>query len=289
MAENSRAISEPVLISLGQQGESFDAGHRLADGMPAALRPSQNRAHFPTFLAGSFVLHLAVLMALIWAEHAPQFKPDTQQEIPVELVTDPAKDASATKGKAKPSGAAAEVKSGAAGRPFAPKPADTPKPPAPPKPEAAKPLVPKPPAPLAKPPAPAPKPLAPKPLAPKPLAPKPPTPPPKPEPKPPETKPAPEALKPSPPSPKASAPQPPAPTPPEAAKPLQAVPKPPPPMSAPAPAVKPPPAPTGPVGTPEGQPQGLMQDNSRAVAVPQPSDDGDDIVSYQTLVFACSN
>ncbi len=28
-----------------------------------------------------------------------------------------------------------------------------------------------------------------------------------------------------------------------------------------------------------------MQDNSRAVAVPQPSDDGDDIVSYQTLVF----
>jgi colicin import membrane protein len=47
----------------------------------------------------------------------------------------------------------------------------------------------------------------------------------------------------------------------------------------------PPPAPTGPVGTPEGQPQGLMHDNSPAVAVPQPSDDGDDIVSYQTLVF----
>ena len=28
-----------------------------------------------------------------------------------------------------------------------------------------------------------------------------------------------------------------------------------------------------------------MQDDSRAVAVPQPSDDGGDIVSYQTLVF----
>ncbi len=155
MAENSRAISEPVLISFGQQGESFDAGHRLADGVPVGLRLTQNRARFPAFLAGSLALHLAVLAALIWTEHAPPLKPNTQQEIPVELVTDPAKDASsATKGKAKLSGGPAEVKPGIAGKPAAPKPAAPSKPEAP-KPEAAKPAAPKPPAPSSKPPAPA--------------------------------------------------------------------------------------------------------------------------------------
>ncbi len=162
MAENSRAISEPVLISFGQQGESFDAGHRLADGVPVGLRLTQNRARFPAFLAGSLALHLAVLAALIWTEHAPRFKPDVQQEIPVELVTDPAKDASsATKGKAKPSGGPAEFKPGTAGKPVAPKPAEAKKPVAPPKPEApkpeaAKPAAPKPAAPPPKPPEPAP-------------------------------------------------------------------------------------------------------------------------------------
>lgn len=68
------------------------------------------------------------------------------------------------------------------------------------------------------------------------------------------------------------------------------------PQPAPAPA-QPPPAqplpqlakpispPVAPAGTPEGRPQGLMQDDSRAVAVPKPTEDGEDVVSYQTLVF----
>jgi periplasmic protein TonB len=269
LAENSRAISEPVLISFGQQGESFDAGHRLADGVPVGLRLSQNRARFPAFLAGSLVLHLAILAALIWIEHAPPLKPETQQEIPVDLVTDPSQDASGTgKDKAKPSSSGpAEVKPGAV-KPAAPKPAEAAKPVAPPKPEApkpeaAKPAAPKPPVPAAKPPEPkpAPPPAAQKPPPPQPVAPKP-LPPPPPE----ATKPPPVAPKP-----------PPQPVPPPAPTPVT--------PSQPPAAVQPPPAPTGPVGTPEGQRQGLMQDDSRAVAVPQPSDDGDDIVSYQTLVF----
>jgi periplasmic protein TonB len=266
LAENSRAISEPVLISFGQQGESFDAGHRLADGVPVGLRLSQSRARFPAFLVGSLALHLAVLTTLIWIEHAPPLKPETQQEIPVDLVTDPSQDASGTgKDKAKPSSdGPAEVKPGA-GKSAAPKPAEAAKRVAPPKPEAskpeaAKPAAPKPPPPAAKPTKPAPKPPEPKPALP-PAAQKPPPPPPR------------EAAKPSP-----VAPKPPPPTPAPAPAPAT-------PPQPPAAAVQPPPAPTGPVGTPEGQPQGLMQDDSRAVAVPQPSDDGDDIVSYQTLVF----
>jgi periplasmic protein TonB len=92
----------------------------------------------------------------------------------------------------------------------------------------------------------------------------------------------------------------PPPPPPPVPKPVQAqaAPKPQPPAPQPAPQpptqqpVQPPPQlaqpmapPVAPAGTPEGNPKGLMQDNSPAVAVPQPTDDGDDVVSYQTLVF----
>jgi colicin import membrane protein len=262
-----------VLIWFGQQGEKSGP----ADEMPVALSFARDRQRFPAFLAGSLALHLAVLSALIWVERAPPLKPNAQQEIPVDLVTDPSQDASGTgKDKTKPSsGGPAEVKPGT-GKSAAPKPAEAPKPAAPPKPD------------------------APKPEAVKPAASKPPPPatkPPEPAPKPPEPKPAPQPAAQKPPPPKPVVPKPSPPPPPEAAKPPPVAPKPVPqpvqpptpapatPAQPPAAAAKPPPAPTGPVGIPEGQPQGLMQDDSRAVAVPQPSDDGGDIVSYQTLVF----
>jgi protein TonB len=280
LAENWRAISEPVLIWFGQQGQNSGPERGPVDDMPVAPSITRDRQHFPAFLAGSLALHLAVLSALIWIERAPPLNPNAQQEIPVDLVTDPSQDASGTgKDKAKPSSAGpAEVKPGK-GKSAVPKPAEAAKPVAPPKPEApkpeaAKPAAPKPPAPAAKPPEPAPKPPEPKPTPP-PAAQKPPPSPrkpvvPKPLPPPPPL----EAAKPPPVAPK----PPPQPTPPQAAAPAT-------PPQPPAAAVQPPPAPTGPVGTQQGQPQGLMQDDSRAVAVPQPSDDGDDIVSYQTLVF----
>jgi colicin import membrane protein len=67
--------------------------------------------------------------------------------------------------------------------------------------------------------------------------------------------------------------------------PAQAAPKPPQPLQPPPQLAQPLSPPVAPEGTPEGKPQGLMRDDSRAVAVPSPTDDGDDVISYQTLVF----
>ncbi len=230
------------------------------------LRLVQSRSFFARLIAVSIVLHLAALAALVWLEHAPPLKPDAALEIPVDLVTAPP--------DAKPSGGASK------GDPHGTKPGkpkadtsklSTSKPAAAPKPEASKPPEPK-------------------------TEVKPPPPklePPKPEPAKPASSPKPEvakpeAPKPEPPKPMEAAKSPPT-AQPVAPKPVPAV-QPPPAPPPPSPVVKPqpanpPPPPVTPSGSPEGRTEGLMQDNSRAVAMPQPTADGDEAVNYQTLVF----
>ncbi len=272
MAEDSPATFESLFRAHWPDADSKDAARHADEATAAVLRLVQSRSFFAQLIAASIVLHLAALAALAWMEHAPPLKPNLAQEIPVDLVTAPPPDA-------KPSGGPQ-----GASKPGAPKPAAA----AAPKPEA-KPEAPKPPPP-------APKPEALKPPPPKPE-------PPKPEPAKPEPA-KPEPAKPAPPvaAPKAPVPKPepvkPEPVKPEPPKPPEAA-KPAPPPVQPTPATppqpspllakpqiaKPPSPPVAPTGAPEGRPEGLMQDNSAAVAVPQPSADGDEVVSYQTLVF----
>jgi periplasmic protein TonB len=258
LAEDSPATFEPLFRAQWPDADSKGAAQRADDATAAVLRLVQSRWFFARLIVASIVLHLAAVAALVWLEHAPPLKPDAAQEIPVDLVTAPPDE--------KPSGAPQASPDGA--KSAAPKPVTA----SAPKPEAAKPDAPKPPPPAPKP---APKPAPPKPEAPKPAPPKPQ--PPKPEPPKPEP-PKPAVAKP------AETAKPAAAKPPPVAQPV--VPKPippvqPPPTPAPAPTAPP----VAPSGSPEGRHDGLMQDNSRVVTMPQPSADGDEIVNYQTLVF----
>ncbi|MGP8233321.1 MAG: energy transducer TonB [Methylovirgula sp.] len=273
MAEDLPATFESLFGAHGPDADSKEAAGRADEATAAVLRLVQSRSFFARLIAASVVLHLVALAALVWLEHAPPLKPDAAQEIPVDLVT--------ALPNAKPSGPKGGpdgVKT-AASKPAAPKPAAAAKPEAKPQapkppPPAPKPEAPKPPETKAelKPPPPKPQPAKPEPAKPEPAKPAPPVaapkaPVPKPEPVKPEPPKPPEAAKPPPVQPiPATPPQ----TPPQLAKPQIA---------------KPPAPPVAPSGAPEGRPEGLMQDNSAAVAVPQPSADGDEVVSYQTLVF----
>ncbi len=263
MAEDSPATFEPLFRAQWPDADSKGATQRADETTAAVLRLAQSRSFFAGLIGASIVLHLAALAALVWLEHAPPLKPDAALEIPVDLVTAPP--------EAKPSGGSKGDPHGT--KPGKPKPAaskadtskgSTSKPAVAPKSEASKP-------PQAKPPEPK---TEVKPSPPK-LEPPKPQPAPAPPPKPEVAKP--EALK-------LEAPKPEPPKPAEAVKPVPPV-QPPPPL----PVVKPqpanPPPPLTPSGSPEGRTEGLMQDNSRAVAMPQPTADGDEAVNYQTLVF----
>jgi periplasmic protein TonB len=246
VADHSHAIAGASLL-IEPHGDSGDQGLGVDPATAAVLRLTQNRNIFTTFLAGSMALHLCILAAIIWLEHAPPLKPDLTREIPVELVAAP------------PPGPASASPGHTDGKPKADVGADKSAAPKPAAMKAAKPTVAEktqiqPP----KPAAPTPAPAKPSPPPAQTQAQKPPQPPPAP------------AVQKPPPS------QPPAP------RPAQAPPQPVQPPPQPAQPVTPP---VAPAGTPEGNPKGLMQDNSPAVAVPRPTDDGDDVVSYQTLVF----
>ncbi len=273
MAEDLPATFEPLFRAQWPDADSKGATQRPDEATAAVLRLVQSRSFFARLIGASIVLHLAALAALVWLEHAPPLKPDAALEIPVDLVTAPP--------EARPPGGASK------GDPHGTKPgkpkADTSKPEAAAasKPEASKPE--------AKPPEP--KPEAPKPETPKPETPKPPEtkveakpPPPKTEPAKPAPPPKLELPKPAPPKPVEAAKPPPT-AQPVAPKPVPAVQPPPAPESAKPQPATPATPPTALSGSPEGRPEGLMQDNSRAVAVPQPSADGDEAVDYQTLVF----
>lgn len=247
MAEQSHVMADAALL-IERKSDSGEAALRADQATAAVLRLIRNRPLFAALLAGSLALHLCILAAIVWLEHAPPLKPDLTREIPVDLVTAPP--ASGPKGDE-----GDKVSASAKVPPVAPAKSSKP---------AAKSMA------AEKPPAPAQKPPAPKAEVPKAEVPKSATPPlPKPQSAPP--KPAGPA--------KAQA---------------QTAPKPQPPPAQPQPAPQPvqPPQlaqpispPTAPAGTPEGKPQGLMQDDAAAVAMPKPTDDGEDIVSYQTLVF----
>ncbi len=249
MAEESPASFESLIKAKWPDADYQEASRRADEAAAAVLRVTQSPSFFARLLAASIALHLGALAALMWLEHAPPLKPDLALEIPVDLVSQPP--SSGTPGvpqsKAAPRPGSQTQSKPAASKPAPAKPSAS-KPVSPPKPAAAKP-------PAAQPP----KPQPPKPQSAKVEAPKPPPPAPQPS--------SPAAAKPAPaPLPQLAPAAPPQPAP-QLAKPMPAS------------------APTAPLGSPEGKPSGLMQDDSPAVTVPKPTEDGDDIVSYQTLVF----
>jgi periplasmic protein TonB len=262
LAEDSPATFGSLFKAYWPDADDHEEAAKRADeATTAVLRFTKDRSFFAQLLAASIALHLVLLAVLIWLERVPPIKPELAKEIPVDLVAQPPPSGGGGSGGPKAQSAA---KPQAEAKPAASKPA-------PPKSEPAKPEQPKaeqpksePPKPAAaKPPpqpAPTPKPEPPKPQAPKPEPPKV---------EPPKPAPAPAAAKP---------------------QPVQTAPKPvtpPPPTPAPPPqpqAAQPPsPTPTAPPAQ-ETSPLGT-QDDSPAVTVPKPSDDGDEVVSYQTLIF----
>jgi colicin import membrane protein len=216
------------------------------------IRVAQNRPLFAAVLTGSLALHVFTLFLINFLERVSPIQPETTIEIPVELVSDPA----AAEKKSGQSGT--EKAKAAAGQPKA----ETKSEAKPPGVQAAKSETPS--GPPVKPPQPAP--------AEKQAAAKPP------------------AAQAQPPEPKAEPPKPAAaqaqpPKPPSQATVAAETPKP---APQPAPASVPTMAALQQQAAPAagGQsPYGLMPDNWRAVAVPAPSADGDEEMSYKTIVF----
>jgi TonB family protein len=66
-----------------------DPAERLFANSAAAPRPEESRAFFMAVLTASFALHIFTLLILDFLEGARQTKPDAALEIPVELVSDP--------------------------------------------------------------------------------------------------------------------------------------------------------------------------------------------------------
>lgn len=287
-----------MALGLGTDRPPDDSVRDVVDASSAVIRIVQNRPLFTAVLAGSFALHFFLLLLIVLVESAPPAKPDASVEIPVELVSASQADSGGVTGsaKAEPKGQNAQnsnqqaAKSSAkAGQQQAAhpesKPAQTASKPAqqtaeqkPPQPASAQKSAENKPRPPAKPPE------ASKPEPPKQAA----------------TQPQPSAKPANPPAepPKqvAAAPQKPA-APPEPPKPSPATPSP----AAQSPAAQtPPPQPTAPLvppptlaalpppespSEPGGSPLGLMSDDWHAVAVPKPSADGDEQLSYKTVVF----
>ncbi len=282
MAEDSHATFGSLFKAYWPDADHKEAAKRADEAAAAVLRFTKDRSFFAQLLAASIALHLVLLAGLLWLERAPPLKPDLTKEIPVDLVAQPPSGSGPPGAAAGSSHAAAKP----AAKPAPPKPAPSP---AAPKPAAAKPPAPSAPKLAPKPDA---KPEPPKPEPPKPAPPKPA--PPKPQPpklapptaQPPKSAPPkPEPPKPEPTKPEATKPEAAKPLPKLAPPPVQAAPKPAPPPAPPPQAIKPPsPTPTAPAQT-ANAPQVPTQDDSPAVTVPRPSDDGDEIVSYQTLVF----
>lgn len=274
MAEDSHATFGSLFKAYWPDADHKEAAKRADEAAAAVLRFTKDRSFFAQLLAASIALHLVLLAGLLWLERAPPLKPDLTKEIPVDLVAQPPSGSGPPGAAAGSSHAAAKP----AAKPAPPKPAPSP---AAPKPAAAKPPAPSAPKLAPKPDA---KPEPPKPEPPKPAPPKPA--PPKPQPpklapptaQPPKSAPPkPEPPKPEPTKPEATKPEAAKPLPKLAPPPVQAAPKPAPPPAPPPQAIKPPsPTPTAPAQT---------ANDSPAVTVPRPSDDGDEIVSYQTLVF----
>ncbi len=294
LTQESRAF-HPASVALGADADRLapDQVRRVLEASAGVVRMSQSRPLFMGILMGSVALHLCTLLILDLLERAPPIKPDTALEIPIELVSD-ADAKKGEKGNKAETGGKEGVKGaqGLAGQPgqktedkAEDKPESEPKatpaeqseikppsqaaakpPQAPEKTAEAKPPAsePKPPEPAK--PEPAPKAAAtqvepPKPVATQPEPPKPvmaQTEPPKPAPPPPQPVAAPTAP-PAPPPQSATAQAPPA---------AMAALQPQPPRSASAPS-----------------PFGLMSDSFQAVAVPTPSADGDEDMSYKTIVF----
>jgi TonB family protein len=222
---------------------------RILEPHSAVMRMTQSRPPFAAVLAGSFALHLLALFLLNRLEQAPQTGQEATVEIPIDLVSDPnAAKGPASRGAAKPATPAAQK----------PQAKSTPQPThaTPEKPAAqAKPAepqaVPSKPTPAAKPAAqPAPKPAPPQ----QPIA---------------QAVPPPQAA-PQPPNPPAL--QPPAHPTASSRPPTQAAPQ----VQA-----------AHPIPTPASSPFGIMEDEPlrRAVAVPKPTADGDEALSYKTIVF----
>jgi TonB family protein len=253
---------------------AVDPFARVLEAPGGVMRMAQSRPIFAAVLAGSLALHLLGLFILNRLEQAPPVRPDVGVEIPVELVSDPdpIKKGKAEKGDkdqqsaAKGAQADKAAKSGTRSQAAAAKPPQPEKPKdsaaaaqkPPPQPPAAKPAVAesKPAASPAKPAEPA------KPAAPAKFE----------QPK--------QMVQPEPPKPTAEPPKP-------APAPVQQAAQPPKPAPAVNPAVMAALQPLLRTPAAGGQsPYGLMPDNWQAVAVPAPSEDGDEDLSYKTVVFS---
>lgn len=267
-----RATGPAHSLALGINSDDLgaDLERRVLEASSPVIRVAQNRPLFAAVLTGSLALHVFTLFLLNFLERASPIQPDTALEIPVELVNDPA--------AAEKKGGKSGTEKAKAAQPTAEAKPDTP----PPKSEQAAKSEPP-----ARPPAPAEKQAEAKPAS----QVKPPEPP-KAEP------PKPAATQPEPPKPAAAQAQPPKSLPQTTAS--AETPKSTPPQPAATQTAQPAPAPApgaSPMPTmaalqqqavPEagGQsPYGLMPDNWRAVAVPTPSENGDQEMSYKTIVF----
>jgi colicin import membrane protein len=249
-----------LALGIDSDGLGADLERGVLEASSPMIRVAQNRPLFAAVLTGSLALHVFMLFLIHFLERASPIQPETAIEIPVELVSDPAT-------AAKKGGQSGTEKAEAAGRPKAETKSEAKLPGV----QAAKSETPS--GPPVKPPQPAP--------AEKQAAAKPPA----------AQAQPPEPPKAEPPKPAAAQAQPPKPEPQGTAA---ETPKPTPPQPAGAQAPQPAPASAPTMAALQQQaapaaggqsPYGLMPDNWRAVAVPAPSADGDEEMSYKTIVF----
>jgi TonB family protein len=296
LTKDSGTIAPAPSLALGIDDYrlAVDPFARVLEAPGGVMRMAQSRPIFAAVLAGSLALHLLGLFILNRLEQAPPVRPDVGVEIPVELVSDPdpIKKGKAEKGDKGQQSAAKGAQANKAAKSATKPQAEAARPPQPEKPKDSTAAAQKPPpqqpaaksavaeskaaASPAKPGEPA-KPAAPAKFEPpKQMA----------QPEPP--KPTAEPPRPAPPvEPSKSAPSPPAEPPKPAPAPVQQAAQPPKPAPAVNPAVMAGLQPLLATPAAGGQsPYGLMPDNWQAVAVPAPSEDGDEDLSYKTVVFS---
>lgn len=244
---------------------------RVLETPGGVMRMAQSRPIFAAILTGSLALHLLGLFILNLLEQAPPTRPDVGVEIPVELVSDPnpIKKGKAEKGDKNQQSAATGEQANKAAKSGTNPQAEAAKPPQLEKPKDLAAAAPKPPS---QPPAEKPAVAESKPAA-SPAKPEPPK----------------QMAQPEPPKPSTMTepPKPVAPVEPPKPAPVQQAMQPPKPAPAVNPAVMAALQPLLALPAAGGQsPYGLMPDNWQAVAVPAPSDDGDEDLSYKTVVFS---
>ena len=79
-----------LALGIDAYGLGIDPVTRVLETSGGVMRTAQSRRLFAAVLTGSVALHVFALFTLNLLERAPPIRPDTALEIPVELVSDPA-------------------------------------------------------------------------------------------------------------------------------------------------------------------------------------------------------